>query len=368
MKKYKKLFPTAAILSATIFGAGMFSLPYVFSKAGLVVGFFYLAAFTALLATTHYLYSEVVRITPENHRFLGYAQIYLGRRGWLTAIFTTAIGILLTLTIFIILSSSFIGLIFPSFPPLYASLLFWVVASVPLLLRVGRIALMESAVVTTIVAIAIIIFIIGVSNPVQPIGSTVLFNWGFLLLPYGAVIFSLAGRAAISSLVQYAVEKDVDKKTVSKAVVVGTMIPAVVYGLFVIGAISLSKIVSQDAVSGLIQLPQFLLVLIGLLGTFSIWASYISISREIEGIFAYDFKASRDMSLAAVAFIPPILFILGLRDFIVLVGIIGGIFLALEHTMVTLMWQKMTSRRPLWSYLVIALLVCGALYEVVKLI
>ncbi len=368
LKRYGELFSTAAILSATIFGAGMFSLPYVFSKAGIGIGIFYVILFAAVLSTTHYLYSEIIRATPDKHRFLGYAQIYLGRIGWSAAIFTTAIGILLTLTIFIVLSSSFIGLIFPSFPPFFASLAFWVAASLPLLLNVGKIAMLESVVVTAIVCVAAVIFVIGILNPAQPLSSMPLLNLGFLFLPYGAVIFSLAGRAGISSLMDYSAEEKIDEKTIKKAIVIGTIIPAIVYLFFVIGVLNLSKTVSQDAVSGLTYLPQPLLILLGLLGMFSVWASYISVSREIEGIFAYDFKTSRDAALAAVALVPLILFILGLRNFIALVGVMGGIFLAGEHTMVTLMWQKLTGRKPIWSYAIIILLVFGALYEVARLI
>lgn len=368
LKRYSKLFSTASILSATIMGAGMFSLPYIFSRAGLVTGFLYLIAFTALLSTTHYLYSDVVRATPEKHRFLGYAQIYLGRKGWSTAIFTTAIGILLTLTIFIILSASFVNLISPSFPAVYASIIFWAVASIPLLLRIGRIAFLETAAVSVIIAIAIIIFISGVFYPVQPLHATPLFDMGYIFLPYGAVIFSVAGRAGISSLMEYADEEKLDSKTTKAAVITGTVIPAAVYTLFIIGILLLSKTVSSDAVTGLAYLPRPLLILLGFLGSFSLWASYTSVSREIEGIFRYDFKESRDLSLLAVALVPLLLFALGLRDFIALVGVMGGVFLALEHTMVTLMWRRLTGNRPWWSYLIIVLLFGGAIYEIVKLI
>lgn len=333
------------------------------------MGLFYLAIFTALLSTTHYLYSEVIRLTPDKHRFLGYAKIYLGKRGWTTAIFTTAVGILLSLTIFLILSSSFINLIFPSFPPFYASLIFWGLASMPLLFKVERLAMLESLAVGAIIVIAIIIFVIGIVHPIQPLSSIPLIGgWEFLFLPYGAIIFSMAGRSAISSLMEYSADEGIDTKTIKKAIILGTVIPAIVYVLFVFGIMSLSRVVSSDAVSGLVYLPQPFLALLGILGVFSLWASFTTVSREIQGIFMYDFKTSHNISILVVVLVPLILFCLGLRDFILLVGIMGGIFLALEHTMVTLIWRKLTGRKPLWSYLAIALLVIGALYEVIKLI
>jgi amino acid permease len=362
LKRYSELFSVGAILSATIFGAGMFSLPYVFSQAGFIVGLFYLALFTILLATTHYLYSEVVRLTPDKHRFLGYAKIYVGEKGRTIAIFTTGLGILLSLTIFIVLSANFIHLIFPAIPAIYASLMFWVAASIPLLLKIKRIAILEASVVAAIIVIAVVIFIVGIFHPLQPLSSIPLFNWQFVFVPYGAVIFSMAGRSAISSLMEYSEDNGIEAKTVKKAIIMGTIIPAVVYVLFILGVLSLSATVTPDALTGLNYLPQSFLVLLGLMGIFSLWASYISVSREIEGIFMYDLNESHNKSLIAVALVPLILFFLGFRDFIALVGILGGVFLAIEHTMVTLMWRKATGNKPLWSYVVIALFVIGALY------
>lgn len=367
LKKYSKLLSTASILSAAVFGAGMFSLPYIFSQAGFLVGLVYLAAFATLLSTTHYLYSEVVRATPNKHRFLGYVNIYLGRKGWVTAIFTTALGILISLTVLIILAPSFVSLVFPNFPPLYASLIFWILASLPMLLKIERIAILESLSVVIIILIAFAIFIIGLLHPAQSLGSIKLFSWPYLFLPYGAVVFSLAGRSAISSLMDYAADEQVDAPTVKKAIIIGTVTPAITYAFFIIGVLLLSKSVTTDAVTGLAYLPRQFTVLLGALGVFALWAGYVCVSREIEGIFRYDFRTSKDTAMVFVAAIPIIFFSLGLRDFIALVGIIGGVFLALEHTMVTLMWRKITNRRPIWSYVVICLLVVGALYEVIKL-
>ncbi len=364
-KRLKELVVPATILSASIMGAGMFSLPYLFNKAGFATGVFYLILFAPVLITAHFLYSEVVRETPGDHRLLGYAKIYLGLPGWITAALTTGLGLLLVFTIFLALSSSFLRLIFPALTPLQATLIFWAAAVLPLLMRVSKMAILESVAVLAVVIIALGIFVVGILRPAAAIPW---FNPAFILLPYGAVLFSMYGRSAVSVVMDYAAENGIDRAGVRRAITLGTLIPVAVYILFVIGVVLLSNRVSVDAVSGLAYLPGYITVVVGYLGILSLWESSVALSRESTGIFAYDVGFDGTLAKLVVAFIPLSLYLLGLSNFAILVGIVGGIFLTLEGTMVVLMWQKASNRRPWWSYAIIFLFLAGALYEVLKII
>ncbi|MCL4498635.1 MAG: hypothetical protein M1335_00040 [Chloroflexi bacterium] len=364
-KKYKELVVPAAILSASVMGAGMFSLPYLFNKAGFATGLFYLVLFVPVLVATHFLYSEVVRNTPGDHRLLGYARIYLGLPGWIASALTTGFGLLLVFTIFLALSSSFLKLIFPALTPLQATLIFWVAAVAPLFLRVGKMAILESIAVSAVVIVALGIFVVGILHPVARIP---LFNQAFMLLPYGAVLFAMYGRSAVSAVMDYAAENNIDRGGVRRAIILGTVTPVVVYVLFVIGAILLSNGVSVDTVSGLAYLPRYVTVVIGCLGVLSLWESSVALSRESTGIFAYDAGLNGTLARLVVAIVPLLLYLLGLSNFAALVGIVGGIFITLEGTMVILMWQRARNRRPWWSYAIIFLFLAGALYEVFKII
>src|SRR3989338_8519827 len=89
----RELILPAGMLSALIIGAGVFSLPYLFYKTGVGIGFIYLALFSVILSAIHLMYGEVVKQTKGDHRFLGYAKIYLGNLGFYTSFATAVIGI-----------------------------------------------------------------------------------------------------------------------------------------------------------------------------------------------------------------------------------------------------------------------------------
>ncbi len=346
----------------------MFSLPYVFSKAGFVAGTFYLILFTAVLTVTHFIYSEVVQAAPGEHRFVGYARKHLGLPGFVLSIFTTGLGLLLVFTIFLVLSSSFLRLIFPSVPPVYATLIFWALVNSTLFFKINKIAILESAAVSAVALIALAIFVLGIVHPSRTFSSLELFNPAHFFLPYGAVLFAMAGRSAISSLVEYTRGNGIDRYGVRRAVVIGTIAPAVIYILFIVGALLLSREVTPDAVSGLASGRGYLSVILGCLGIFSLWESYVSLSRESEGALSHDIGIAPTLAKLTIAAVPLALHFSGFSNFIAMVGIVGGVFVALEGMMVVLMWQKVSGRKPLWSYGIVFLFLVGALYEVIKII
>jgi len=67
-------------LVGTIVGAGMFGLPFVAVRSGVVTALFYLLIFGILMGLMHFLYFEVALHTREKHRFTGYVGYYMGPR------------------------------------------------------------------------------------------------------------------------------------------------------------------------------------------------------------------------------------------------------------------------------------------------
>ena len=96
------LLPTG-LLAGTIIGAGIFALPYVFAKAGLVAGFFYLALGGIAYTVVHLMYADVIMRTRSAHRFPGYAGLYLGRFGFILAVLIGVLEMILVMTIYLIL-------------------------------------------------------------------------------------------------------------------------------------------------------------------------------------------------------------------------------------------------------------------------
>ncbi len=358
-----------------IIGAGMFSMPFEFYSAGLPVGFFYLFFFGAVFAVVLLLYADVILRTAERHRFVGYAKIYLGNFGFWTSVVTTAIGLILVLTIYLILSVSFLRLILPDINFLTAVAVFWITASIFIFLRIERLANSEFFVTVAMILIVSLIFL----YPLLKGGYAVDYSridFSRVLLPFGPVLFSLAGRSAISSIVDYFNKNQIPAAAIKKPIAVGTLVPAAVYVLFVAGILRIAPGVSEDAVSGLVgYLPSFFLGVVGILGLLSLWSSYTIIAREIKGIFSYDFRMPQIPAIILVVFLPLALYAAGLQNFLQLISTAGGIFLALESILVILMWRALKTPpllikriRPVILYGIILVFIGGMIYEAAYLV
>ncbi|MBI2592916.1 MAG: hypothetical protein HYW37_02030 [Candidatus Colwellbacteria bacterium] len=364
-KWFKELILPAGLLSSLIIGAGMFALPYVFSEAGFLVGLFYLGAFTFAVTRIHLMYSTLLSSTAEDHRFVGLSKIYLGNWGFWTSLFTTVVGIVLILLIYLVLSSSFIKIALPGIDPLVGVLIFWLTAALANILSVKRLAGFEFLVTLAMALIVLVVFVYGLPKFEKAALTDI--NLGEAFLPYGAILFALYGRAGISSLRSYFRSNQLPESKISRVIILGTSFPALVYLLFVLGIVGLSGTVSADAVSGIVSAPPGLREMIGWLGIFSLWTSYVFLGLELRGILSSDFKLPALAVPLLVALSPIALYFAGLGNFIKLVGISGGVFLALESIMVILMYGKIKTF-GWFSRLLIAVFLLGGLYEILQLI
>jgi len=374
---YKNIILPASLLAGTIIGAGIFALPFVFMNAGIIAGLFYLGIFSAGFVFIHLMYADLILKTEggENlHRFPGYAKIYLGNWGFWLSILMTIVGMLFVLTVYLILSISFINLIYPNTSDIYKLLFFWFLSSIAIFLGIRRLAFSEFLITGGIVGIILIIFGYGLGHFGRII-SVPAFNFQNIFLPYGAVLFALSGRVAIPAVVSYFQKIGQPLVKVKKPIILGTLLPAFVYFLFVLGILGLSGVVSEDAVSGLIgQIPQGVLMLVGIFGLISLWSSYIVIGLDVKNSLKFDLKFPKILAGLTVIISPLFLYFFGFQSFLTLVSLIGGVFIALEGIFIALMWLRASKLRPekiifkklspLIVYILILIFIGGMIYEI----
>jgi amino acid permease len=358
---YKEIILPAGLLASLIIGAGIFALPFVFKQAGILVGLLYLIVFAAIFTAIHLMYAGIIENTPGKHRFPGYANVYFGRKGFWAGFLTTTIGYLLVLTVYIALVGSFIKLVAPSLGETISPIIFWLIGSTTIILSLRRLTGFGFIATTAIGTIILYLFIIGLFKTGSSL--TPLINTSALFVPYGVVLFSLSGRAAISSIFEYFKNNKLSKNTIKKSIVLGTLIPAIIYFLFVISIIRLSGgDVSPDALSGLSGVSSFLLVLMGLLGILAIWTSYFLLGIEVKNTLHYDVRLSWALATLIVVFLPVLFYLLGLTNFIKLIDVIGAVFLASESAMVVAMYSKMRKWNIIRA-LIVFMFIVGGLYE-----
>ena len=358
---YREFILPAGLIGSLTVGAGMFAIPYAFAQSGFLMGVLYLIFFSLVFIKINISYANIISQKSGEYRFVGFAKYHLGKPGFWAAIFAVVIGLLLVLTIYIILSSSFWNLI--AEPNGYSpNIIFWLLGSLSIVISLKKLSGLDF--LTFIVMGLIILLLLGLGFqsqapikllPNQPIN---------LLAPYGIVLFALYSRAAIAPLEDYFERRKISWKKVKRPIIWGTALPAILFFVFAIAVNALSPTgISEDAVSGL-TIPSSIMSIVGILGILAIWTSYLMLGTEVKDILVNDLHLPQWAALSSVTFTPIALYLAGISNFIILVGISGALFLAAECILVVLMDGKIMGRLSLVDKLLIVILAFGGLYEI----
>jgi len=363
-----------ATLVGTIIGGGIFGLPYVVSKSGLVPGVFYLVVLGGLVMLLHLFFGEIVLRTSEKHRLIGYAEMYLGTWAKKLVTISTIVGIVGALLAYIILAGDFlevaVGSMFPAVSNTVFSLVFWGALSVFILKGIQAISRMELFMNIALFTVIFAIFLFAF--PHVETENFVAVDFSHLFLPYGVVLFAFAGWAAIPEIAELFKRKQ-DKRKLDNLIVWASGICGALYLLFVLFVVGVSGAnTSKDALTGLIPfLGEKVVILGALFGLIAIAASFLVLGNYLKNSLRYDYKVPYLLSAAIAIATPMILFLLGLREFIVVLGMVGAVIGVVEGSVITLVWQKAKQKgdrepeyrvkfpRVLVSFIV-ALLVAGA--------
>ncbi|KKU91548.1 MAG: Aromatic amino acid transporter of the HAAAP family [Candidatus Jorgensenbacteria bacterium GW2011_GWA1_48_11] len=337
------------VLAGTIVGAGMFALPYLVSRLGLVLGFFYLFFFAAVYFAIHLMYARVVAVEPGKHQFFYFARIYLKKPLAIFASWSILLELLFVLTIYLILAPVFLRLVWPD-AGLGVLFIFWFVGSAFVLLDLRWLGLSEFIGALGILIIIFIVFFVSFPKPLlTPFGQSL--DWSLFFLPFGPILFALAGRPAISKVVEEWRRSRAANQSFSlgKAVFFGTFIPAFIYTLFIIGVLKLNPGVSPEAVNSLGFLSPALLAGLGLAGLLAILTSYFVIAVNVKEIMQLDLGLGKTASVLVASLGPLFLYFAGFKDFLSALVFTGGIFLALEGIFVVKMWRRAFPKNP-WRW------------------
>lgn len=362
----------AGILAGTIIGAGMFALPFIAAEAGILWTLFIGGVCIASFVVLHRMYADIV-VWGGEPKFALYAEEFLGRWAFWPAIFAVALGMLFVLAIYLVLSASFAALIAPTFYGIFP-LLFWFGATLSMVLPLRLLARLETGGTVLMCIIAAVVFLYGLGNiaDINPSFSPRQFNVNTLLLPFGPLLFAFAGRTAIPSVVRSM--RGRSRGFLKKTILLGTIIPAIVYALFILGVWGLSNGITIDAVSGMVKAPPELLIALGILGLLALFTSYVVVAISVRDVLEKDLGYSWIVGTGIVTIFPLAMYEANIASFLTLVSFVGGTFLVIESLLVLWMWRgaRLLGRLPLRPksaapYLIwpITLLFCAVfVYEV----
>ncbi len=375
----KKFFQALAILVGHIIGVGIFSLPFIAAKVGMVTMLFYFFLLGGVVILFELFYGEAVLRTREKHRLPGYAGKYLGKWARNLAFVSSGLGAIAAMLAYIIVGGGFLGSILN--PVLGGGLslyiyIFFALGTFLIYFGIKSIAQTESVFLVFFFIILGLIFY--KSSSVIKIENIFVFNPEYLFLPYGAVLFSLAGTSMIPEVKELLIDKAGNLK---KVIFLATLIAALVslFFTFLILGITGSE-TTPEAITGLgNRLGNGVVVLALLFGVLTTFTSFLTMGLTFKKILWYDLGINKYASWLIACFLPFGLFLFGLTDFIKIVSISGGALLAINAIIMILVYLKAKTKgdmEPGYSlnlpkvlvYSLVLFFILGAIYEIIYFI
>lgn len=328
-----------ATLAGTIVGVGMFGLPYAAWRAGFFVELLYLATFTLVFIALHLMFGEVILRTNAKHNLLGYAALYLGAGSKRVLRIIEIAGIIGGLMAYLLVGAEFLRIVTDGmFPRAWqAIVVFWVIANGVLFFGLKAIKGSEALMLLGMVAAIAVLWIFGF--PLMESENFFHVNAGSILFPYGITLFALAGTAAIP-LVRDIVRNQ--EGLMKRAIVAGTIIPAVFYALFIFFVVGITgPATSENALSGLEAYLGGPTVFFGMVfGVFVIITSYIVFGRYLKESLQYDFDISPRIASFVVLAVPLALTLVQNESFVTLLNFLGAVIGGLLALFLIALHQK----------------------------
>lgn len=374
----KKFLFAVSILLGTIIGAGIFGIPYAISKSGVIPGFFYFLILGGLVTLIHLIFGEIVLRTKENYRLIGFSKKYLGNWGKNLIFFSVIVGVTGALLAYLILGGEFLKILFSPFLNLssyHFTLIFWLILFYFVFRGIKLIAPAE--LFTNLLFFLTVIIILGFCFPKFNLSNVAIFNLPDIFLPYGVILFSLIGWSAIPEINSF-LKNPEEKKEIKKIIIFSSIIVITLYSLFVISVIGVAgKDVSPDALSGLLPFLGPKIIFLGALaGLITLADSFLVLALYLRNSLIYDLKIPPAISLLISCGAPLILFLIGFRSFISIIGFVGTIIGAIEGVIILLIFKRaktLGNREPEYSlkipsfllYSLIFILLLGAISQIV---
>jgi len=365
----KKSFIIAAIIAAATIGEGVFALPYVIQASGWVLALGYFVALAAIVSMAHIIYLRTLGAVQEKERLLGLARKYFGGAGFWIGFFAIVIGLLLGFVAYLVLGARFVMILLPGLPAGVAFALFWVLLACLIWGSEGKIAGLEATGVALVSFAILFIYFSGhASSAFANMPLAVPQNF---FLPFGAVLFSLAGWTSVEQVYELVSPKIKNGDGLGTGMftvfIVGTAFAGLLYWLFALGVIGTTAHVATDTISGIAGWPLWRKDVLAVVGLASIAVVSLPLAREIRGALEKDLAWNSIVSRGAIIFLPLIAALSGFTNLLVIVSVAGGIFISTQYLLIISVGRRtlaLSGREKVLLDVMAAIFVCAAIYSI----
>ncbi|WP_456471787.1 aromatic amino acid transport family protein [Methanocaldococcus sp.] len=236
------LYKAISILVGTIIGAGVLGLPYVVAKVGFPLGALTILFSYIILLTLGCMLVELSIKYPK-HQLVEISKKSFGKYGEILMLFFTLFSILSALSAYYVGFSDTIGKIFPNIKNLGAYILLMILIFINIF---GLKAADELELILTIIMLALILLITFLLLPHISLSNVLYINPSFksILAVFSVAIFAIYGHMVIPEVVE---EVNYNKKLGSLAVILGLLIPTIIYIFFSFSILGITRNPAQVA-------------------------------------------------------------------------------------------------------------------------
>lgn len=373
MIRPKRFWYAVATLVGSTVGIGIYGIPFTFAKAGFGIGFLFMAVISGLVLIKNLIYGEVVLRTHQRHQFFGYTQIYLGPIAKRINLFTFWLAVYGGLIGVIIISGNFLTNIFNSVSPATFSTIFIIVMAVLVSMGLRTVSRFDLFVMFLFGAIVMTIGTWGARH--VSLANYIFTTRNLWFLPFGVIMLAMDSTPGIPLVREVLAGEERHYK---KAIIWGTLIPAVLYFIFTLVIVGVSgEGTSPDAISGLFgPLGQKIVVVGSLFGFLTSSTIFLNLATALRESFLEDLHFKKPWTWLLVLAPAYLLYLSGIRNFIDIIGLVGGVAISIEAILLIMTYikaKKHGDRIPEYSilvpkwllYLMMLIFAAGAVYTLV---
>ena len=326
---------TALIVSGTI-GAGVLGIPYAIAKVGVGVGAALIIFLGLLMMGLNLLIGEISVRTRERLQLVGLARKYLGK--WGERIMTLLVYVLLfgVMVVYIIGEGQTLATLLGGSPFAWSTIFFLTVSA---LIFIGMRTIKTIELVLSFGLLAVVLGITAWSAPHVRFDHFLYADMAQLLFPYGIILFAYHGTTTIPEAHSLLLRRDV---TFKRAIVLSGFVTMLVYLLFAFIVVGVTGAETTEiATIGLGRAVGPAIFLLGnLFAVIAMGTSALMVGLSLRDSLRWDYRLPTWSAAALVCGVPFLIFLAGLRQFIVAIDIIGGVFVSFEMLLLLLLYWR----------------------------
>lgn len=338
-----------ATITGTIIGAGILGIPYVVSQSGFITGLIFMIFLGLATMLMNLFLGETILRTKGKFQLSGYAEKYLGDWGKKLMTVSMVVGIYGALVAYLIGEGEVIQALIGGNNVIY-SLIFFAIFSFVLFIGIQLVKVFEFAM--SLLIFLVVILIAFFSAPNISLSNFNFIDYSKVFLPYGVILFAYLGATSIYQAREILGKNSKQLKT---AIITASAIPIFLYILFafvVVGVTGLST--TEIATVGLGKaLGNKMLYFGNIFSFFTMGTSFLALGLAMIQMYNYDYKIKKNLAWVMTICIPFFLFLIGARDFIKTLGIIGSLVGGIEGVLLIMIFWKAKikgNRKPEYSF------------------